>query len=85
MTAFVQFGWAQRGAHLAVGTSNEKVQIWDASQCRKIKIIEGHRLRVGALAWSLSLLSSGGQDKNIYQRDICAQEDFISKLSGHKS
>lgn len=47
--------------------------------------MEGHRLRVGALAWSSSLLSSGGRDKNIYQRDIRAQEDFVSKLSGHKS
>jgi len=47
--------------------------------------MEGHRLRVGALAWSSSLLSSGGRDKNIYQRDIRAQDDFVSKLSGHKS
>ena len=47
--------------------------------------MEGHRLRVGALAWSSTLLSSGGRDKNIYQRDIRAQEDFVSKLSGHKS
>ncbi|KAG4943232.1 hypothetical protein JHK84_047308 [Glycine max] len=127
-------GWAQRGTHLAVGTSNGKVQIqihhcadkladyacslgcdylffeqqpsflkdllfsdamgvsfpcvipiWDASRCKKIRSLEGHRLRVGALAWSSSLLSSGGRDKNIYQRDIRAQEDFVSKLSGHKS
>ncbi|QCE09770.1 cell division cycle 20-like protein 1 [Vigna unguiculata] len=47
--------------------------------------MEGHRLRVGALAWSSSLLSSGGRDKNIYQRDIRAQDDFVSKLSRHKS
>ncbi|XP_061348206.1 B-type cell cycle switch protein ccs52A isoform X2 [Gastrolobium bilobum] len=78
-------GWAQRGTHLAVGTRNGKVQIWDASRCKKIRSMEGHRLRVGALAWSSSLLSSGGRDKNIYQRDIRAQEDFVSKLSGHKS
>ncbi|KAI4315346.1 hypothetical protein L6164_028165 [Bauhinia variegata] len=78
-------GWAQRGTHLAVGTSNGKVQIWDASRCKKIRTMEGHRLRAGALAWSSSLLSSGGRDKNIYQRDIRAQEDFVSKLSGHKS
>ncbi|XP_020977888.1 protein FIZZY-RELATED 2 isoform X1 [Arachis ipaensis] len=78
-------GWAQRGTHLAVGTSNGKVQIWDAARCKKIRSMEGHRLRVGALAWSSSLLSSGGRDKNIYQRDIRAQEDFVSKLSGHKS
>lgn len=47
--------------------------------------MEGHRLRVGALAWSSSMLSSGSRDKSILQRDIRAQEDFISKLSGHKS
>lgn len=47
--------------------------------------MEGHRLRVGALAWSSSLLSSGSRDKSILQRDIRAQEDFVSKLSGHKS
>ncbi|XP_020217911.1 protein FIZZY-RELATED 1 [Cajanus cajan] len=78
-------GWAQLGAYLAVGSNSGKVQIWDASQGKTIRTMEGHRLRVGALAWSSSLLSSGGRDKNIYQRDIRAQEDFVSKLSGHKS
>ncbi|KAK4558061.1 hypothetical protein RGQ29_007713 [Quercus rubra] len=78
-------GWAQRGTHLAVGTSNGKVQIWDASRCKRVRTMEGHRLRVGALAWSSSLLSSGGRDKTIFQRDIRAQDDFVSKLSGHKS
>jgi hypothetical protein len=47
--------------------------------------MEGHRLRVGALAWSSTLLSSGGWDKSIFQRDMRAQGDFVSKLSGHKS
>ncbi|KAJ6695548.1 CELL DIVISION CYCLE 20 CDC20 FIZZY -RELATED [Salix koriyanagi] len=78
-------GWAHRGTHLAVGTSNGKVQIWDASCCKRIRAMEGHRLRVGALAWSSSMLSSGSRDKSILQRDIRAQEDFVSKLSGHKS
>ncbi|KAJ9173510.1 hypothetical protein P3X46_016633 [Hevea brasiliensis] len=78
-------GWAQRGTHLAVGTSNGKVQIWDASRCKRVRTMEGHRLRVGALAWSSSVLSSGSRDKSILQRDVRAQEDFVSKLSGHKS
>ena len=46
--------------------------------------MEGHRLRVGTVAWSSSLLSSGSRDKSILQRDIRAQDDFSSKLSGHK-
>ncbi|XP_044485887.1 protein FIZZY-RELATED 2-like [Mangifera indica] len=78
-------GWAQRGTHLAVGTSHGKLQIWDASRCKRVRTMEGHRLRVGALAWSSCLLSSGSRDKSILQRDINAPEDFVSKLSGHKS
>ncbi|KAK8518438.1 hypothetical protein V6N12_017585 [Hibiscus sabdariffa] len=77
--------WAQRGTHLAVGTSEGDVEIWDASRCRRVRTMEGHRLRVGALAWSSSLLSSGSRDKSILQRDIRAPDDFASKLAGHKS
>ncbi|XP_068649930.1 B-type cell cycle switch protein ccs52A-like [Aristolochia californica] len=78
-------GWAQRGTHLAVGTNLGQVQIWDASRCRRVRTMDGHRMRVGALAWSPSLLSSGSRDRNILQRDIRAQEDAVSKLTGHKS
>ncbi|KAL8150482.1 hypothetical protein V2J09_020290 [Rumex salicifolius] len=78
-------GWAHRGTHLAVGTNSGKVQIWDASRCKRIRTMEGHRLRVGSLAWSSSVLSSGSRDKSILQRDIRAQDDYVSKLTGHKS
>ncbi|CAH8315365.1 unnamed protein product [Eruca vesicaria subsp. sativa] len=78
-------GWAFRGTHLAVGTSSGKVQIWDASRCKRTRTMEGHRQRVGALAWGSSVLSSGSRDKSILQRDIRCQEDHVSKLSGHKS
>ena len=47
--------------------------------------MDGHRLRVGSLAWSSSMLSSGRRDKSILQHDIHAQEDYVSKLTGHKS
>ncbi|KAJ3682035.1 hypothetical protein LUZ60_014608 [Juncus effusus] len=78
-------GWAQRGTYLAVGTNLGKVQIWDASRCKRVRTMESHRLRVGALAWSSSLLSSGSRDKSILHHDIRAQDDYISKLTGHKS
>ncbi|RLN40626.1 protein FIZZY-RELATED 2-like [Panicum miliaceum] len=78
-------GWAQRGTHLAVGTNQGKVQIWDATRCKRIRTMESHRMRVGALAWSSSLLSSGSRDKSILHHDIRAQEDYVSKLTGHKS
>ncbi|KAL5652448.1 hypothetical protein ACJX0J_037906, partial [Zea mays] len=46
--------------------------------------LESHHMRVGALAWS-SLLSSGSHDKSILHHDICAQEDYVSRLTWHKS
>ncbi|KAL0675194.1 hypothetical protein Bca4012_003175 [Brassica carinata] len=78
-------GWALRGTHLAIGTNSGTVEIWDALRCRRIRTMGGHRLRVGALAWSSSVLSSGSRDKKILQRDIRSQEDHISKLTGHRS
>ncbi|KAL2519896.1 Protein FIZZY-RELATED 2 [Forsythia ovata] len=78
-------GWAQHGTHLAIGTSNGKLQLWDASHGKRIRTIDGHRLRVGALAWSSYLLSSGSRDKSILHHDTRTQADFVSKLSGHKS
>ncbi|CAD6209313.1 unnamed protein product [Miscanthus lutarioriparius] len=60
-------------------------KIWDATRCKRIRTMESHRMRVGALAWSSSLLSSGSRDKSILHHDIRAQEDYVSKLTGHKS
>lgn len=42
-------------------------------------------MRVGALAWGPSLLSSGSRDKSILHHDIRAKEDYVSKLTAHKS
>lgn len=47
--------------------------------------MEGHQNRVGVLAWGKSQLSSGSRDRSILQRDIRAQENYISKLGGHNS
>jgi cell division cycle 20-like protein 1 (cofactor of APC complex) len=51
-----------------VGTSQGEVQIWDANRCKKIRSMGGHRTRVGTLAWSSSILSSGSWDRNILHR-----------------
>lgn len=78
-------GWTQRGTYLAVGTNVGEVQLWDATRCRKLRTLGGHRTRVGTLAWSSHILSSGSRDRNILQRDVRVQDDFVSKLVGHKS
>ncbi|MCO5612740.1 hypothetical protein L7F22_067009 [Adiantum nelumboides] len=78
-------GWTQRGTCLAVGTNLGEVQIWDAQRCKKLRTMGGHRTRVGTLAWSSNVLSSGSRDRSILQRDVRAHDDFVNKLTGHKS
>ena len=61
--------WSRRGTHLSVGTSSGTVQVWDIATCKLVREFSGHQGRVGALAWSSGILSSGSRDKNILQRD----------------
>ncbi|CAM9718955.1 unnamed protein product [Ascophyllum nodosum] len=76
--------WTQRGTHLAVGTNDGLVQIWDTSKCKKIRTMEGHTSRVGTMSWNAHALASGSRDRLILMRDVRVQEPFTDKLVGHK-
>ena len=76
--------WSNHSPLLSVGTNTGEVQIWDTVKLKKIRTLNGHTARVGAMAWSTNLLSSGSRDKNIYNRDIRTKEESIAKLTGHK-
>jgi hypothetical protein len=52
---------------------------------RRVRTMRGHRGRVGAQAWSGSLLASGSRDRTILQRDARAPQDYQHKLTGHLS
>jgi|MDSW01.2.fsa_nt_gb cell division cycle 20-like protein 1 (cofactor of APC complex) len=77
--------WTQRGTYLAVGTNQGETQLWDATKCKRVRAMGGHRTRVGTLAWSSSVLSSGSRDRNILQRDVRDSAHYHAKLVGHKS
>lgn len=77
--------WNPSGTQLAVGTMPGQVQIWDAASCRLIRTMTGHTARAGCLAWnSSSLLSSGGRDREIFNRDLRSREPYVTQLSGHR-
>ncbi|CAE7340626.1 FZR1 [Symbiodinium natans] len=76
--------WTQRGAHLAVGTNKGEVQIWDSTQCRKMRTMSGHLGRVGTMAWNGFVLSTGSRDHHILHRDVRQPAPFMSKLHGHR-
>mmetsp|Transcript_21320 Transcript_21320/g.70456 ORF Transcript_21320/g.70456 Transcript_21320/m.70456 type:complete len:487 (+) Transcript_21320:68-1528(+) len=76
--------WAQRGTHLAVGTSVGEVQVWDAAKASLLRTMGGHLGRVGTLSWSGPSLSSGSRDRTICMRDVRSAPPFTSQLVGHK-
>jgi len=77
--------WAERGNLVAVGTHRGYVQIWDVMANKKLNVLEGHSVRVGALAWNGDSLSSGSRDRLILQRDIRTPSVVPDrKLVGHR-
>lgn len=42
--------------------------------------MKGHEGRVGALAWSPGILSSGSKDKCILNRDLREKDDYFANL-----
>jgi cell division cycle 20-like protein 1, cofactor of APC complex len=69
---------------VALGTNSGEVQIWDVEKVKVTSRLTGHSLRVGAMSWSSSLLSTGSRDKTILQRDLRCSAPFVAKLAGHK-
>lgn len=82
--AVCSVAWSQQGTELAVGTAQGCVQVWDTGSCKLLRTLSGHDARASCLAWSSSLLSSGGRDNEIYNRDLRCKEAYVARLSGHK-
>lgn len=76
--------WSQTGTELAIGTMPGNVQVWDTTTGKLLRVMTGHTARAGCLAWNANLLSSGGRDKEIFNRDLRCKEPYVAQLSGHK-
>jgi cell division cycle protein 20 (cofactor of APC complex) len=72
------------GNHLAIGSSNSVVSIWDASASKCLRNMTGHSSRVGSLSWNQHILSSGSRDTNIINHDVRIRDHKQSTLRGHQ-
>ncbi len=76
--------WVQEGgAHLAIGTSDGKTQLWDVQACKLLRSMDGHSDRVGSLSWNRHILSSGGRDSIIVNHDVRVARHNVATLSSH--
>ncbi|GFH24098.1 signal peptidase I, partial [Haematococcus lacustris] len=77
--------WSPKGTYISVGCSSGKVVVWDVAAVRVVKILEGHRARVGCIAWGSQLISSGARDRCILLQDVRAASPLVDKLVGHRN
>ena len=78
-------GWTADGAHLAIGTDENTVQLWDANRLTKARTLKGHSARVSSLSWNKYILSSGSKDNSIINHDVRVAQHMISTFQGHSS
>mmetsp|Transcript_13874 Transcript_13874/g.29757 ORF Transcript_13874/g.29757 Transcript_13874/m.29757 type:complete len:828 (+) Transcript_13874:244-2727(+) len=69
--------------YIAVGTNHNEVQLWDAVAEKRLRSLDGHSARVGALSWNQHWLSSGGRDSQIIQHDVRSRNHIVSTYVGH--
>lgn len=51
--------WIQEGPFLAVGTTTGEIELWDCVKRKKVRVMNRHIRRVGALCWNSHILTSG--------------------------
>jgi cell division cycle protein 20 (cofactor of APC complex) len=70
--------WSSVSGHLAVGTSDSVIQIWDVEAEKLVRRLTGHTSRVGALAWRGSQLSSGSRSGQLLHQDVNSTSTLAS-------
>lgn len=75
--------WIQDGNQLAVGSSLNTVEIWDADTSQRLRKMAGHSQRVDALDWNLYTLSSGSKSGLIFHHDVRKPDHHVGTLNGH--
>ncbi|KAL4509272.1 hypothetical protein ABPG72_018203 [Tetrahymena utriculariae] len=69
---------------LAVGFSDNTIQLWDTEKCIPYRILKGHTGRVSSLSWNNYILSSGSRDTQIINHDIRQKNNIIKRFQGHE-
>ncbi|BFY99997.1 hypothetical protein BsWGS_03037 [Bradybaena similaris] len=75
--------WTADGNHLALGLSTGSIELWDTACQKRLRTMNGHAARVGALTWNSHILSSGSRTGSIHHHDVRVAEHHVGTLQGH--
>uniref|UniRef100_UPI00358EFD3D cell division cycle protein 20 homolog isoform X2 n=1 Tax=Myxine glutinosa TaxID=7769 RepID=UPI00358EFD3D len=76
--------WMRGSNYLALGTKTAEVQIWDVETGKRLRTMQGHGARVGALSWNAPMLSSGSRFGTINHHDVRAPEHVQFSVQAHQ-
>lgn len=76
--------WSSDGGLLAIASSGNGIQIWDAGGHQLLRTVRGQATRVGSLSWNQHLLTSGGRDGTIINHDVRIARSVTAQLCGHE-
>ncbi|KAG4128833.1 hypothetical protein ERO13_D09G043000v2 [Gossypium hirsutum] len=77
--------WAPDGRHIAIGLNNSEVQLWDSASNRQLRTLRGcHRSRLGSMAWTSHILTTGGMDGMIVNNDVRIRSHVVKTYRGHR-
>lgn len=75
--------WIQQGPYLAVGTTSGNTELWDCSEMKRARVMNGHAARVGSLAWNHHVLTSGCRTGQIIHHDVRQRDHVICTIDAH--
>ncbi|KAL3622024.1 hypothetical protein CASFOL_034220 [Castilleja foliolosa] len=78
--------WSEDARILSAGYNQSKIQLYDAEHLKPdVRLLEGHRKRVGAISWNGHLLTTGSTDRAIINHDVRARNSVVSRIEAHTS
>lgn len=75
--------WIQEGPYLAVGSTVGNTELWDCSEVKRVRVMNGHAARVGSLAWNSHILTSGCRAGQIVHHDVRQRQHLITSINAH--
>ncbi|XP_014251198.1 cell division cycle protein 20 homolog [Cimex lectularius] len=75
--------WVKESDMLAIGTSLGDIQVWDAAQSKRLRVMDGHSARVASLSWNSYILSSGCRSGIIVHHDVRQRNHNVAQINAH--
>ncbi|KAL1559350.1 cell division cycle 20.2, cofactor of APC complex-like [Salvia divinorum] len=76
--------WSENGEVVAAGYSCSKIHLYDAESLHLVRLLEGHRGRVGSIAWNGHTLTCGSSSGAIINHDVRVRNSQVCLVKVHK-